>query len=109
MGLSDRTLLPIVVFTDDDRAYTVPKAEAFAAPLALLDVDAFFDGRNELSPYELMLAGAYMDLGRPDLADCVKGGRIYHRFAIMIGQPTSPVQVNALKELIGVGQEPQSE
>ncbi|KAE9398049.1 hypothetical protein BT96DRAFT_921044 [Gymnopus androsaceus JB14] len=58
-------------------AYTASKSEAFAAPLALVDVEAFFNGVNELSPNEEELAKAYEESGRADLAACVSAGKVY--------------------------------
>lgn len=75
-------------------------AEAFAAPLALVDVNAFFDGNNELSPYEAKLAEAYDELGRTDLGDCVRKGKLYQRLSMIIGQPPDWVQIQALQELV---------
>jgi hypothetical protein len=40
-----------------------------------------FEGNNELSKAEILLAETYADLGRPDLARCVEGGKVYQRLA----------------------------
>jgi hypothetical protein len=58
---------------------TTTKAEAFAAPKWAFDTEAFDYGDNTLSKEEILLAQAYESLGRNDLADCVRGGKVFQR------------------------------
>jgi hypothetical protein len=58
---------------------TSTKAEAFAAPKWAFDTEAFDHGDNALSKEEVILAEAYESLGRDDLADCVRGGKVFQR------------------------------
>ena len=60
------------------RSYLSCKAEAFAAPWALLS-DAFFRNANVLSPREEFLRDTYLERGRPDLARYVGGSRKWLR------------------------------
>jgi hypothetical protein len=69
---------------------TTTKAEAFAAPKWAFDTDAFDDGDNTLSKEEILLAESYESLGRHDLAECVRGGKVFQRLhRIILGwQPS---------------------
>ena len=60
------------------RSYLSCKAEAFAAPWALLS-DGYFLNDNALSPREIYLRNTYVELGRPDLARFVEGTRKWMR------------------------------
>jgi len=53
--------------------------EAFAAPRWMYMNDNYYTGSNNLTLEELLLCEVYEEMGRSDLADCVKKGRIYHR------------------------------
>ncbi|KZT06134.1 uncharacterized protein LAESUDRAFT_680190 [Laetiporus sulphureus 93-53] len=77
--------LNIVGIIDWEWAQTTSKREAFAAPIFLLDVQAFYEGRNELSPDEEMLASILEDVGAEELAAIVRDGRIEHRLAFCVG------------------------
>ena len=55
------------------------KWEAFAAPMALWDTELYFGGSNDLSIGEKELYDNYIKLGRQDLADCVREGKVYQR------------------------------
>ncbi|KAF9072361.1 hypothetical protein BDP27DRAFT_428575 [Rhodocollybia butyracea] len=85
---------------DWEWAYTASKSEAFAAPLALVDVEAFFDGVNDLSPGEEKLAKAYEELGRPDLAACVRTGKVYQRLPMIVGQAPDVIQLHAFQHAL---------
>ncbi|KAL0954972.1 hypothetical protein HGRIS_003902 [Hohenbuehelia grisea] len=85
---------------DWEWAYTASKSEAFAAPLALVDVKAFFDGSNELSVNEERLVNAYEALGRPDLATCVRNGKVHQRLLMVIGQEPDVLQLHALEHAL---------
>ena len=75
----------ITAIIDWEWAQTRSKADAFAAPLLLLDVGALYDGDNTLSPDEMALVEIYEGKARPDMAFFVRNGRIQHRIALCIG------------------------
>jgi hypothetical protein len=101
-----------------DRAYTTTKEEAFAAPLAFIDVRAFYDGHNGACPQVIQrkyidnLAGlseledtfttAFESLERPDLAALVRGGKKYQRIPFVIGTDFSdlPILFLAFRQLV---------
>ncbi|KAJ3888100.1 hypothetical protein GG344DRAFT_54366 [Lentinula edodes] len=85
---------------DWEWAYTASKSEAFAAPLALVDVNPFFDGINDLSSNEEHLVNAYNKYGFPDLAKCVRDGKVYQRLPMVIGQQPDLVQLRALEHAL---------
>ncbi|KAH7870100.1 uncharacterized protein C8R40DRAFT_1073555 [Lentinula edodes] len=85
---------------DWEWAYTASKSEAFAAPLALVDVNPFFDGINDLSSNEEHLVNAYNKYGFPDLAKCVRDGKVYQRLPMVIGQQSDLVQLRALEHAL---------
>ncbi|WWC99070.1 hypothetical protein V866_005964 [Kwoniella sp. B9012] len=69
---------------DWEWSYTTTKYEAFISPSGYLP-DEFFQGTNDsLSTLETALMEAYISFERPDLADCVKNGRKYHRLNDML-------------------------
>lgn len=64
------------------RAYITSKGDAFAAPYGLTENWLYSRGgerSNDMNKYELVLIAAYEELGRPDLADCVRRGKFYQR------------------------------
>lgn len=63
---------------DWEWAFLTCKGEAFAGPRCLLNPD-YYLGSNELTAWELSLANAYEDLGRGDLAECVRRGKKFQR------------------------------
>ena len=65
---------------DWEWAQTMPKEFAFSAPFFLLDVGRYFQGDNGLSSDENLFASILEAAERPDLADCIRNGRLYHRF-----------------------------
>lgn len=83
---------------DWEWAFTTTKADAFSAPFALIDVGRYYEGSNELSEHERMLADAFDRLNRPDLTACVYGGRKYHRLLHCIGGTPDTVMLHALGE-----------
>ncbi|KAK4686915.1 uncharacterized protein P7C73_g3197, partial [Tremellales sp. Uapishka_1] len=83
---------------DWECAYTTTKAEAFSAPLGLVDLASFFNGSNALSPEEESLASAYDKLKRLDLAACVRGGKVYQRLACTVNGDPDIVMLNATRK-----------
>ena len=63
------------------------KAEAFAAPAAIIDQDLTNDtGTIEPTPEEELLMDVYDGLGRSDLASAVKHGRKYYLINTLLGR-----------------------
>ena len=86
------------------RAFVTTKAHAFAAPIGFYDNDQYQEGKNHLALEEQLLVMAYDRLGFPDLADCVKNGRIYQRLGDVIGETGVEVaHLNALNAVTTVG------
>ncbi|KAF8073780.1 hypothetical protein FPV67DRAFT_1576704 [Lyophyllum atratum] len=75
----------IVGIIDWEWAQTATESEAFAAPLYLLDVGAYYDGSNALSPEEEEFASVLKERNEAGLAECVYGGRVAHRLAHCVG------------------------
>lgn len=75
----------IVSIIDWEWAQLVPKSDAFAAPLFLLDIGQYYDGNNQLSTHEILFAKILEDKGHRELADLVMHGRVHHRIAHCIG------------------------
>lgn len=69
----------IVGIVDWERSQVVSFADAFAAPLFLLDVGAYYDGLNDLSEDEELFAAILEVKGHNDLAVAVRSGRFEHR------------------------------
>lgn len=78
------------------RAYTTAACEAFTAPYALVNVQTFFAGDNNLGPEEIMLAEAFVTRGRADLAEHVRGGKVHQRLPMVVGHCPDGVQLCAL-------------
>jgi hypothetical protein len=87
--------------------FTTTKEEAFASPKWAYSDDAgWLTGDKGLSREEQLLCEAYEALGRTDLADCVRGGRIFHRLEAItacwrpsvLGQPAVLDLLNSLTE-----------
>ncbi|WVQ77744.1 hypothetical protein IAR50_007434 [Cryptococcus sp. DSM 104548] len=58
------------------------KSEAFSSPLGLHALDlqgSWEEGSNHLHAEELIMVEAFEKLGRPDLGDCIRHGRLYLR------------------------------
>lgn len=68
------------------RASTTTKTAAFGAPMWLYEYKSdFLSGCNDLTRSERYLKHAYRRMGRPDLAKCVEGARLYQRLDHLIG------------------------
>jgi hypothetical protein len=51
----------------------------------LFDVGKFFDGENQISDDEILLAQSLKDKGHFDLSEAVKNGRLQHFFSFCCG------------------------
>nr|XP_019050136.1 hypothetical protein I302_00557 [Kwoniella bestiolae CBS 10118]OCF29066.1 hypothetical protein I302_00557 [Kwoniella bestiolae CBS 10118] len=83
---------------DWEWSYTTSKAEAFNSPAGYVP-DLFWNGSNEgYSPREIVLIEAYASYDRPDLADCVKNGRKYHRLVDTLRwMQFLPLHINSMR------------
>lgn len=81
------------------RAVTTTKSDAFAAPMGLVDIPRFQSGSNDLSVPEQRLVEAYTELGRVDLADCVRGGKVHQRLWSCIGSRPAIGKIKGLTSL----------
>ncbi|WVQ79860.1 hypothetical protein IAT38_001960 [Cryptococcus sp. DSM 104549] len=89
---------------DWEWAYVTTKSEAFCAQHELASSDLHGMARlgPSLTEAELLLISAYERFGRPDLADCVRHGRLYQCLAYVVNSCTDPDvgDVNRLREVI---------
>ncbi|WRT65964.1 uncharacterized protein IL334_002915 [Kwoniella shivajii] len=69
----------IVGILDWEWAYTTTKGEAFAAPYIFYEDIDYITADNIMTKEEQLLIDCYERHSRPDLADCVRGGRLYQR------------------------------
>jgi hypothetical protein len=70
---------------DWEWAHTAPLFHAFNSPIGILPVGEFYDGMDHLGDNEATFARLLEEKGRPDLAGCVKNGRLQHRFNFCCG------------------------
>lgn len=64
-----------------------------------MDLEAFASGSNALSQAESLLAEAYDEFGRPDLAACIRGtvGKLHQRLRGMIGLKPQLAMIKGLE------------
>lgn len=79
----------IVGIIDWEWAQTTTPAEAFGAPVYLLDHPRYYSGDNNLGDDEVAFASLLAVRGEADLAGFINGGRVQHRLAHCItgGEP----------------------
>ncbi|KAG6278872.1 hypothetical protein E4U48_000335 [Claviceps purpurea] len=75
----------IVGIIDWECCQTAPREVAFSSPQMMWPVKAFYDGSNELTEEELLLARVFRERGREDLASCVLHGRKVQRLLFVLG------------------------
>ncbi|WVQ81569.1 hypothetical protein IAT38_003693 [Cryptococcus sp. DSM 104549] len=84
-------------------AFVTTKAEAFSGNTSLLSSSKWRNGDNSLTSEELQLVDAFTRFGRPDLADCLRNGRLYHRINDILDfrswNPSLP-GINATREAL---------
>jgi hypothetical protein len=89
--------------TDISRTASTTKAAAFASPKWAYETDDYLNGDNSQTPEEDLLSEAYEHLGRSDLAECIRGGRRYHRLAdILLHWDPCLGEKRALGQLTGL-------
>ncbi|CAL1708656.1 unnamed protein product [Somion occarium] len=75
----------IVGIIDWEWAQSLPKSDAFASPLFLLDVARYYEGYNELSTDETFFATVLEAKGHKELAELARLGRVQHRISHCVG------------------------
>ncbi|KAH7308943.1 hypothetical protein B0I35DRAFT_398230 [Stachybotrys elegans] len=70
---------------DWEWAHTASLTRAFNSPIGLLPVADFYNGKNTLGNDEVAFAHLLEGKGHRDLANCVRNGRLLHRFAFCCG------------------------
>ncbi|WVF70960.1 hypothetical protein IAT40_005756 [Kwoniella sp. CBS 6097] len=90
----------VIGVLDWEWAYATTKGEAFASPYIFYDSLFFIGGKNDMTDEEVQLIQAYEKYGRPDLAECVKNGRLYQRLT-RIGYYERVYRKNGFREPFG--------
>ncbi|WVQ65208.1 uncharacterized protein L199_003381 [Kwoniella botswanensis] len=85
---------------DWEWAYVTSKSEAFGSCNAFMDPKTFWHGNNSLSRLELRLIEEYQTLGHPDLAECVKYGRLYQCLDVLVGRYPDLDFLNGIREIV---------
>ncbi|OCF56702.1 hypothetical protein L486_05556 [Kwoniella mangroviensis CBS 10435] len=85
---------------DWEWAYVTTKAEAFASPWLFYRDQNYRLGSNELTSDQELLIEVYKRYDRPDLADCVRNGRLYARLD-QIGHYEQTLQKSGFREVFG--------
>ncbi|WVW80440.1 hypothetical protein I302_102422 [Kwoniella bestiolae CBS 10118] len=92
----------VVGILDWEWAYVTTKAEAFSTPYIFNRTGEYiFLGSNEMTEDEKSLIETYVRLGREDLADCVRNGRLYTRLQ-RIGQYDKAYKKSGFREVFDV-------
>ncbi|KAI1102469.1 hypothetical protein F4804DRAFT_312893 [Jackrogersella minutella] len=74
---------------DWEWAHTAPSSLAFNSPIGLLPVGEFYEGVNNLGHDENIFVRILEGKGHGYLADCVRNGRLQHRFSFCKGYELS--------------------
>ncbi|WWC68363.1 uncharacterized protein I206_102288 [Kwoniella pini CBS 10737] len=91
----------VIGILDWEWAYVTTKAEAFSAPYIFNRTAPYvFDVSNAMTKEEEILMDTYRQLNRPDLAECVKNGRLYNRL-LRIGQYDPAYPKSGFREVFG--------
>ncbi|WWC60604.1 uncharacterized protein I303_103178 [Kwoniella dejecticola CBS 10117] len=86
---------------DWEWAYVTTEAEAFAGPAWLHKRDDSQIPHCDLTPSEVILAASYEELGRQDLANHVRSGKIYERLRTITHGSFSPYDQSDLLHAFG--------
>ncbi|KAG6063247.1 hypothetical protein E4U32_001456 [Claviceps aff. humidiphila group G2b] len=89
----------IVGIIDWEWCSTASREYAFSSPQMMWPVGAFYDGSNELSEEELLLARVFRERGREDLASCVLHGRKVQRFLFALHSGVARLDKKTLASL----------
>ncbi|WWC88164.1 uncharacterized protein L201_003069 [Kwoniella dendrophila CBS 6074] len=90
----------VVGIIDWEWAYVTTKDDAFSTPKIFNFTYPYVHGSNELVHAEKMLIGCYERHDRPDLADCVRNGRLYLRLE-RIGYYDPAFKKRGFREVFG--------
>ncbi|KAG6141683.1 hypothetical protein E4U28_002950 [Claviceps purpurea] len=89
----------IVGIVDWEWCKTASREEAFSSPRMMWPVGPFYDGSNELTEEELLLARVFRERGREDLASCVLHGRKIQRLLFALDPLTAYEDIKTLSSL----------
>ncbi|WVF70963.1 hypothetical protein IAT40_005759 [Kwoniella sp. CBS 6097] len=90
----------VIGILDWEWAYVTTKAEAFSTPDIFTRRLSYSWGRNTMSLEEEKLITCYERLKRPDLADCVRNGRLYTKI-LRIGQYDTVYSKRGFRDVFG--------
>ncbi|THU81320.1 hypothetical protein K435DRAFT_809181 [Dendrothele bispora CBS 962.96] len=88
--------LRITGMIDWEWAQTLCKEEAFVSPLFLLDVGAYYEGKNDLSKDEPFFIQVLEERSLSELAGFVRDGRVYQWLAFCLGGDLTDEMLPAL-------------
>ncbi|KAG6284997.1 hypothetical protein E4U46_006330 [Claviceps purpurea] len=89
----------IVGIIDWEWCQTAPREQAFSSPCMMWPISAFYNGSNELTEEELLLARVFRERGREDLASCVLHGRKVQRLLFALDPLTAYEDIKTLSSL----------
>ncbi|KAG6153259.1 hypothetical protein E4U37_003074 [Claviceps purpurea] len=89
----------IVGIIDWEWCQTASREQAFSSPCMMWPISAFYNGSNELTEEELLLARVFRERGREDLAGCVLHGRKVQRLLFALDPLTAYEDSKTLSSL----------
>ncbi|KAG6220378.1 hypothetical protein E4U26_006672 [Claviceps purpurea] len=89
----------IVGIIDWEWCQTASREQAFSSPCMMWPISAFYNGSNELTEEELLLARVFRERGREDLASCVLHGRKVQRLLFALDPLTAYEDIKTLSSL----------
>ncbi|CCE32319.1 uncharacterized protein CPUR_06179 [Claviceps purpurea 20.1] len=89
----------IVGIIDWEWCQTASREQAFSSPCMMWPISAFYNGSNELTEEELLLARVFRERGREDLASCVLHGRKVQRLLFALDPLTAYEDSKTLSSL----------
>ncbi|KAG6290459.1 hypothetical protein E4U09_004410 [Claviceps aff. purpurea] len=89
----------IVGIIDWEWCQTASREQAFSSPCMMWPISAFYNGSNELTEEELLLACVFRERGREDLASCVLHGRKVQRLLFALDPLTAYEDSKTLSSL----------
>ncbi|KAG6026230.1 hypothetical protein E4U40_002237 [Claviceps sp. LM458 group G5] len=89
----------IVGIIDWEWCQTASREQAFSSPCMMWSISAFYNGSNQLTEEELLLASVFRERGRKDLASCVLHGRKVQRLLFALDPLTAYEDSKTLSSL----------
>ncbi|KAG6053906.1 hypothetical protein E4U17_004241 [Claviceps sp. LM77 group G4] len=89
----------IVGIIDWEWCQTASREQAFSSPCMMWSISAFYNGSNQLTEEELLLARVFRERGREDLASCVLHGRKVQRLLFALDPLTAYEDSKTLSSL----------